>query len=455
MPPKKGAKGGGKKGKGGKKSGSSKGPTIIDGVPASEMSRDQLEGHVRRLQEELQRERDERNFYQLERDRIDTFWEVTRKELEETRAEVRVKDRELEESEERHMMEVKVYKQKVKHLLYEQENNIAELKAENMVSLKVAREEQRQQEQQHLRDKQQLTKELHEKDKQYTQLIRDGKLKQTEQIEELRSKFEEQAREMENRYQERYSDLRAELGLRARTEVSHVEERKNDQIDHIKKSHEKAFNEIKNYYNDITLNNLAMIATLKEEIKERDVKIERSEKQVATVQAENKKLAEPLKKAKEELYRLKGMLGNHEKDKNALITTKAKIKVINKELEEIRWEHEVLQQKYNQVSKERDEIQERFSTAILEIQQKAGLKYMLLEKKIMALKEELEEREAALQGASREESGIRGDILRDKNRRIRELETELMLAAKRASLAYGSGSSSGSSQSSSRSSDYS
>ena len=96
MPPKKGAKGGAKKGKGGKKSGSSKGPVIIDGVPASEMTRDQLEGHVGRLQAELQRERDERNFYQLERDRIDTFWEVTRKELEETRAEVRVKDRELE-----------------------------------------------------------------------------------------------------------------------------------------------------------------------------------------------------------------------------------------------------------------------------------------------------------------------------------------------------------------------
>ena len=31
------------------------------------------------------------------------------------------------------MMEVKVYKQKVKHLLYEQEHNLAELKAENMV----------------------------------------------------------------------------------------------------------------------------------------------------------------------------------------------------------------------------------------------------------------------------------------------------------------------------------
>jgi hypothetical protein len=31
-------------------------------------------------------------------------------------------------------MEVKVYKQKVKHLLYEQENHLAELKAESMVS---------------------------------------------------------------------------------------------------------------------------------------------------------------------------------------------------------------------------------------------------------------------------------------------------------------------------------
>ena len=50
---------------------------------------------------------------------------------------MRVKDRELEESEERHMMEVKVFKQKVKHLLYEQENSIAEIKAENMVALKV------------------------------------------------------------------------------------------------------------------------------------------------------------------------------------------------------------------------------------------------------------------------------------------------------------------------------
>ena len=81
----------------------------------------------------MAREREERNYYQLEKDRVQTFWEVSSKQLDECRAEARVKDRELEEAEERHQMEVKVYKQKVKHLLYEQENHLADLKAENMV----------------------------------------------------------------------------------------------------------------------------------------------------------------------------------------------------------------------------------------------------------------------------------------------------------------------------------
>lgn len=46
-------------------------------------------------------------------------------------------------------------------------------------------------------------------------------------------------------------------------EMSEVEERKNTQISELTKSHELAFNEMKNYYNDITLNNLALISSLK------------------------------------------------------------------------------------------------------------------------------------------------------------------------------------------------
>jgi hypothetical protein len=45
--------------------------------------------------------------------------------------------------------------------------------------------------------------------------------------------------------------------------VHEVEERKNTHINELMRKHEKAFAEIKCYYNDITQNNLDLIKTLK------------------------------------------------------------------------------------------------------------------------------------------------------------------------------------------------
>lgn len=53
------------------------------------MTREQLEQFGLRLKEELEREREERNFFQLERDKLRTFWEITRNDLEEANAKLR------------------------------------------------------------------------------------------------------------------------------------------------------------------------------------------------------------------------------------------------------------------------------------------------------------------------------------------------------------------------------
>ena len=53
------------------------------------MTREQVEGHLERLREELNREREERNYFQLERDKINTFWEIARQQLDDARAEIR------------------------------------------------------------------------------------------------------------------------------------------------------------------------------------------------------------------------------------------------------------------------------------------------------------------------------------------------------------------------------
>ena len=103
---------------------------MVDASPVDEMTPEQLRDHNDRLREEVDREREERNFFQLERDKVNAFWEISKKQLDEAKATIRVKERELEDAEERHQVEIKVYKQKVKHLLYEHQSDVTELKQE-------------------------------------------------------------------------------------------------------------------------------------------------------------------------------------------------------------------------------------------------------------------------------------------------------------------------------------
>lgn len=70
-------------------------------------------------------------------------------------------------------------------------------------------------------------------------------------------------KEIETYFEKRFVELREELGLLHRLELTEVEERKNRQISDLIKSHADAFAELKNYYNEITLNNLALIDSLK------------------------------------------------------------------------------------------------------------------------------------------------------------------------------------------------
>lgn len=437
MPPK-GKKGGKKGGK--KKSAKTKTPVVIDGIPTEEMTKEQLEEHVKRLREELDREREERNYFQLERDKVNTFWEITKRQVEEKRAELRNKDREMEDSEERHQIEIKVYKQKVKHLLYEHQNNISELKAENTVSLKLAQDDNRGSELELRKDKRTLKVEIKEQQLSHEDVVKNMKKAHDEEVTNLRSVFEQRAMEIEQKYEKKMRALRDEQDLRRKTELHEVEERKNAQINTLMRNHEKAFSDIKNYYNDITLNNLALINTLKEQVEEMKKKEERLEKKMADVSTENNRLVEPLQKAKNDVAELQRNLANYEKDKQLLATTKARLKVTEEQLRALEWEHEVLEQRFAKVQHERDELYAKFVKAIHEVQQKSNFKNLLLEKKLGSLADTLEKKEAqfnevlaasnldpmALSAVTRKLE----DILDSKNSAIKDLQYELARVSK-------------------------
>jgi hypothetical protein len=91
--------------------------------------------------------------------------------------------------------------------------------------------------------------------------------------------------------------LRDDLELRRKQELHETEERKNAHIRDLMRKHRQAFNEIKNYYNDITSNNLDLIKTLKEDVAEMKKKEALNEKLMYEISMENKRLAEPLNRA--------------------------------------------------------------------------------------------------------------------------------------------------------------
>lgn len=254
---------------------------VIDGVDTAGMSREQLEAFCIKLRNELEREREERNFFQIERDKLRTFWEITRKQYEDSQGTIRNKEREVEVAQEMADLDTKNVMQQMKHLQYENQSKIGEMRAEMMTQLKLAQEDHAIQERELFDDKRELKKLCREKDEFNELQIQQIKMKHSEVLSLEREKFQNEAKEMANLHERRLQEYMENSEIRHRMEMSEVEERKNNQIRQLIDCHEKAFGEMKSYYNDITINNLALISSIKEQMEEMRRQTERNEKQMA------------------------------------------------------------------------------------------------------------------------------------------------------------------------------
>lgn len=125
---------------------------------------------------------------------------------------------------------------------------------------------------------------------------------------------------------------------------------------------------------------------------------------------------------------------------SCLQNTKRRLSAVSKELDNLKWENEVLELRFEKCQSERDELHAKFVSAILEIQQKTGLKNVLLEKKFEKLSELLEQREAqiseVLAAAQLEPTAVVNvnrkleNMLNRKNTAIQDLQSELAKVCK-------------------------
>lgn len=138
-----------------------------------------------------------------------------------------------------------------------------------------------------------------------------------------------------------------------------------------------------------------------------------------------------------ELADLRKKLEHFNKERSALSRVRLQSAASTKELNSVKWEMEALRMRCDAITEERDELKKRFGEIMIEMQQKTGLKNVLLERKLSQLRKEYERLEMVF-GEVLKVTGLEPqdlctkveNYLRQKNERIDQLEYELARIAK-------------------------
>lgn len=376
------------------------------------------------------------NEFQQQREKLNYFWIVEKKKLEDKRVELRNKDREMQDLEEQHQVEIKIYKQRLKHLLHEHQNEIAHKKTEAEMALKMAQDDDREAESDIKEDRRTLNIVLKEIEFTHDEYIRSLKREQDQKITLLRHEFERRAEEVQRSYDTLIKKTRTNLDNRRKAEIKAIEDRKHVMIDQLMAEHSKAFADIKNYYSDITHNNLDLIKSEKDGLKENEAAQRKDLIKLQEKRAEEQKLKIPLKKMQEDVVRLRAEYEEYKIEKQEMRKVKANLLVVESSQSNVSWEYETLLQRLADLKKERDELAHNLRTAMYEVRQKSAFRGLLLEKKLTALSRIQEEREAQLNevlSRANLEPTVLGqvkghvdDVLLRKNNETRKYQSEII-----------------------------
>jgi hypothetical protein len=268
----------------------------------------------------------------MEKDMIHDFYHNTRAEIKELEARVSNFDTDMQDLEEAHRTQVKVFMQKVKHLEYEHSNNCERVRIDANKSMADERVYHTNRDKDMLVDKKRLKEQLTREDLGHQTEIDNTERALNDENSVTKAGLEDSRNFLIDKYEMKLKALREELELRMKVEIHEIEERKNQHINELMKNHEEAFKEMKEYHNDITRENLELIRMSKDKKKEIEQNTANNVQTLKTLKERKEQLEGPLQNATNQRDNLKRQLANYDKDVMALRNAKARLQVLrNKE----------------------------------------------------------------------------------------------------------------------------
>ena len=414
----------GKKGKKGKKD--EKPPDEVNEYETMDL--EMLREVVPLLKQTLAKKSLDRNYVQLERDALQQFYDISRSEVEDVKGEIAKKDRDMELMEENHRVELRVYLQKVRHLEYEHRHALRGV-GEDTKHFDTEEKEAHEQ-----------RTELGEREISNAEEVRELREQHAKNLKNLRLEFEEEIVELGSKCQKRLEQLETDLKMRRKVHIHEIEERKNLHINDLIRNHDKAFGQMKQYYNTITSDNLKLITSLKTEVKDMREKAQQNKVTTKDVSAENAKLREPLTVAVAEVAALRARLRDRDKDKLSLRNSRNRMKVLEDRLKKLERSHAALKDEAHATIIERDGLRAAFEQTVQQARQRANVGNVLLEQKVTTMRQAVDN--AAAQTAQivtaagldaealgRAHAELEGDLAR-KNELLRDAKYDRVRAQK-------------------------
>ena len=197
-------------------------------------------------------------------------------------------------------------------------------------------------------------------------------------------------------YEEKHKALECELALRMKVEIHEIEERKNQHINDLMVNHENAFREMKQYYNDITKENLDIIKQLQEKYQDVKTQIQNSEVVVADLKASVQTMQGPLAAERLKKTLLENNVANYDLNVMGFRNAKGSLEDIQKRLKNVRDEKIKLEEKKKKAEQEKNDMYRKFEIAIRQLQSRAEYKNTILENKLAVFQRDLERKEMTL-----------------------------------------------------------
>ena len=153
-----------------------------------------------------------------------------------------------------------------------------------------------------------------------------------------------------------------------KVEIHEIEERKNQHINDLMINHEQAYREMKEYYNDITRENLEIIKLLREKFKDIKDQIAQNESTVLELKKGVKDMLAPLGESKKKRDELQKKNATFEKDVMGYHNAQGSLKDLKARTKKIQSDRATLNERFKKIEGEKNEMYRKFEIAINQLQ---------------------------------------------------------------------------------------